>query len=60
MQEYLKCLKLVKNDNAPNCRLLAKDYLACRMKNQLMEESDWDSLGLPKDKEVKDPTKETK
>ncbi len=49
MQQYLKCLKLVRGNNAPNCRLLAKEYLGCRMENKLMEQSDWDSLGLPKD-----------
>ena len=49
MQEYLKCVKLVKGNNAPNCRLLAKSYLSCRMDNQLMDKSDWESLGLPKD-----------
>lgn len=39
-------MKFTENRNAPNCRILAKEYLGCRMKNQLMEQSDWDSLGL--------------
>lgn len=47
MEKYLKCLKLVKGDNAPNCRVLAKNYLGCRMNNQLMDQSDWLLLGLP-------------
>lgn len=46
MMEYLKCMKFTENRNAPNCRILAKNYLQCRMDNQLMEKSDWDSLGL--------------
>lgn len=46
MVEYLKCMKFTQNQNAPNCRVLAKLYLKCRMEHQLMEKSDWDSLGL--------------
>lgn len=46
MMEYLKCMKFTENRNAPNCRILAKNYLQCRMDNQLMEKSDWDTLGL--------------
>ncbi|CUM49537.1 unnamed protein product [Debaryomyces tyrocola] len=46
MVEYLKCMKFTENLNAPNCRVLAKKYLKCRMDNQLMDESEWDSLGL--------------
>ncbi|AOW26946.1 Cytochrome c oxidase assembly protein COX19 domain protein [Candida albicans] len=46
MTKYLTCMKFTENKNAPNCRILAKQYLKCRMDNQLMEKSDWDSLGL--------------
>ncbi|EGW32565.1 uncharacterized protein SPAPADRAFT_71943 [Spathaspora passalidarum NRRL Y-27907] len=46
MFKYLECMKFTENKNAPNCRILAKDYLKCRMDHQLMEQSDWDSLGL--------------
>ncbi|KAF8004775.1 hypothetical protein HF325_000232 [Metschnikowia pulcherrima] len=46
MMDYLKCMKFTENKNAPNCRALAKKYLGCRMDNQLMENSDWDLLGL--------------
>lgn len=46
MTKYLTCMKCTENKNAPNCRILAKQYLKCRMDNQLMEKSDWDSLGL--------------
>lgn len=31
MQEYLQCLKKVRGTNDPECRLLAKAYLQCRM-----------------------------
>lgn len=50
MLDYLNCMKLVKGENAPNCRLLAKDYLKCRMDNKLMDEDEWKHLGLPADK----------
>jgi cytochrome c oxidase assembly protein subunit 19 len=39
-------MKFTENKNAPNCRILAKQYLGCRMDHELMEKSDWDSLGL--------------
>ncbi|CCF58896.1 hypothetical protein KAFR_0F03000 [Kazachstania africana CBS 2517] len=51
MQEYLNCIKLTRGENAPNCRLLAKEYLRCRMKNQLMGKDEWKNLGLPNDAE---------
>jgi cytochrome c oxidase assembly protein subunit 19 len=53
MTKYMKCLKLVGNENAPNCRLLAKSYLRCRMDNELMDRVDWRDLGLPTDEEEK-------
>ncbi|ODQ79249.1 hypothetical protein BABINDRAFT_64078 [Babjeviella inositovora NRRL Y-12698] len=53
MKKYLKCMKLVKNDNSHNCRLLAKDYLECRMNNQLMDRAPWNELGLPENDEKK-------
>ncbi|CCC67157.1 hypothetical protein NCAS_0A05990 [Naumovozyma castellii] len=49
MSAYLECMKLVKGQNAPNCRLLAKEYLQCRMDHQLMDVDDWSHLGLPGD-----------
>lgn len=64
MLAYLKCMKYTENRNAPNCRILAKNYLKCRMDNQLMDQSDWASLGLvnlPGDKQKeKVPEKEPK
>lgn len=46
MEKYLQCMKFTANQNAPNCRALAKDYLKCRMDNDLMDQLTWDSLGL--------------
>lgn len=46
MMDYLKCMKFTENKNAPNCRVMAKRYLKCRMENDLMDDSDWESLGL--------------
>lgn len=46
MMDYLRCMKYTENKNAPNCRVMAKRYLKCRMDNELMDESDWESLGL--------------
>ncbi|KAG0657918.1 dual specificity protein kinase kns1 [Monosporozyma unispora] len=45
MLKYLKCMKLVENNNAPNCRLLAKEYLRCRMEKGLMTPDEWSHLG---------------
>lgn len=56
MTKYLNCLKFTNNQNAPNCRILAKNYLKCRMDNQLMDQSDWDSLGLTNLPTEKSPT----
>lgn len=49
MQKYLNCLKLLKGQNVLNCRLLAKEYLRCRMENDLMDKDEWKNLGLPAD-----------
>ena len=53
-------MKFTENKNAPNCRILAKEYLKCRMDNQLMEKSEWDTLGLvnlPGDRDTKSELK---
>lgn len=44
MTKYMKCLETNKDDNSL-CRLLAKDYLQCRMENNLMAKEEWKSLG---------------
>lgn len=54
MLRYLKCMKLVNNENAPNCRLLAKEYLRCRMERGLMVPDKWSHLGLPSDTNKKE------
>lgn len=43
MIAYMKCLN--KNDSNSECRIQAKDYLQCRMENNLMAKEEWKSLG---------------
>lgn len=45
MLTYMRCLKANKND-AGACRPEARDYLGCRMDNELMGRDDWENLGL--------------
>lgn len=45
MVKYMKCL-FNNNSNNSMCRLEAKEYLACRMENNLMAKEDWDKLGF--------------
>lgn len=45
MLKYMKCLRISKFDNS-ECRMESKDYLACRMDNQLMTKEPWSKLGL--------------
>ncbi|XP_076175768.1 cytochrome c oxidase assembly protein COX19 [Ptiloglossa arizonensis] len=44
MIKYMQCLYQNQNQNTM-CRGIAKDYLACRMENQLMAEDDWANMG---------------
>uniref|UniRef100_T1GMG5 Flavoprotein domain-containing protein n=1 Tax=Megaselia scalaris TaxID=36166 RepID=T1GMG5_MEGSC len=45
MVKYMSCLR--KNqDNNSKCRDEAKDYLSCRMDNELMAKEDWNNLGF--------------
>ncbi|GAV02119.1 hypothetical protein RvY_12721 [Ramazzottius varieornatus] len=44
MESYMKCLSDNKYDNS-KCRLEAKDYLDCRMRNELMAKEPWTKLG---------------
>lgn len=46
VQKYLDCIKIVDGENARNCRLLAEQYLQCRMDNELMDKDDMDNLGF--------------
>lgn len=45
MLQYMLCLKSNKNNNS-ECRIEAKDYLQCRMDNQLMAKEDFSKLGF--------------
>lgn len=42
---YMACLRKGQNENG-QCRVEAKTYLDCRMKNGLMQREEWNKLGL--------------
>lgn len=44
MMKYLKCLKDNSSDHGC-CRVQAKEYLQCRMDNELMATEEWNKLG---------------
>lgn len=52
MTDYLACLKRVRGSNDPECRLLAKAYLQCRMDRQLMARDEFRNLGFQDEDEV--------
>jgi hypothetical protein len=43
---YLRCLKESRGNNDSQCRVLAKEYLNCRMEKGLMAKDEWKNLGL--------------
>ncbi|XP_018567736.1 cytochrome c oxidase assembly protein COX19 [Anoplophora glabripennis] len=45
MIKYMKCLHNNKNDNS-SCREEAREYLECRMENNLMAKEEWSKLGF--------------
>lgn len=52
MLKYMKCLYTNQNDNSA-CREEAKEYLGCRMDNNLMAKEDWSKLGFsPEDQSL--------
>jgi cytochrome c oxidase assembly protein subunit 19 len=53
MVEYLACLKRVKGTNDQTCRLIAKEYLKCRMDRQLMAKDEMVNLGFQDEVEKK-------
>jgi len=53
MVEYLACLKRVKGTNDRTCRLIAKEYLKCRMDRQLMAKDEMVNLGFQDEVEKK-------
>lgn len=44
MIKYMRCLQDNKNENTM-CREAAKEYLGCRMDNDLMAREEWSKLG---------------
>ncbi len=44
MMTYMTCLADNKHDNS-KCRQESKEYLACRMENDLMAKEEWSYLG---------------
>lgn len=49
MVSYIKCLYTNNNDNSA-CREEAKEYLGCRMENNLMAKEEWTKLGFSSEK----------
>jgi len=45
MLDYMICMNTNRNDNTA-CRLKARDYLQCRMDNNLMAKEDFSKLGF--------------
>jgi cytochrome c oxidase assembly protein subunit 19 len=56
ISSYLRCLRRQNppGKNNEECRLLAKEYLGCRMEKGLMLKDEWGNLGLDGLKDVKD------
>jgi cytochrome c oxidase assembly protein subunit 19 len=46
---YMNCLRENKGENSL-CRIESKDYLACRMDNNLMAPESWQKLGFQEEK----------
>lgn len=55
MIKYMTCLQQ-NQDNNSSCREEAKDYLGCRMENNLMAKEEWTKLGYHKEGEEKAET----
>lgn len=53
MIAYMKCLR-TNTDDSTVCRNEAKDYLQCRMENNLMAQEEWKSLGYREKDNKKD------
>ncbi|XP_015514106.1 cytochrome c oxidase assembly protein COX19 [Neodiprion pinetum] len=45
MVDYMRCLRDNKGNNTI-CRDVARDYLGCRMDNNLMAKEEWSKLGF--------------
>ena len=54
-EEYMECLK--KNEGeASKCTVVARKYLECRMKKDLMAEQSLEELGFREEQHVKEPS----
>lgn len=51
---YLRCLRRVKGKNDQECRLMAKEYLKCRMDHNLMAPDDFKNLGFAENSRLED------
>lgn len=51
MTKYMKCLFNNNSDNSM-CRTEAKQYLGCRMENNLMAKEEWKKLGFSEDEKA--------
>ena len=56
ISKYLRCLKGTELDSS-QCRTIAKEYLTCRMDNNLMAKEDFKNLGFHEDDSPK-PTQQ--
>lgn len=52
MIEYMQCLTIHDRDSK-ECRTEAKEYLTCRMDNELMAPEEWSYLGFSETNETK-------
>ena len=46
---YLRCLRRVNGKNDDDCRMMAKEYLKCRMEHNLMAPDEMKNLGFAED-----------
>ncbi|XP_046403073.1 cytochrome c oxidase assembly protein COX19 [Ischnura elegans] len=53
MLKYMVCIRSAGNDYSA-CKLEARDYLDCRMKNNLMAPEEWKKLGFKEDDSKED------
>lgn len=49
---YLRCLRRARGTNDQECRLMAKEYLKCRMENNLMAPDEMRNLGFAEDEKI--------
>ena len=47
--DYLRCLRRVRGTNDEECRMMAKNYLKCRMDHNLMAPDEFKNLGFADD-----------